>query len=144
MSNIIKTFDLFNLKHSVISGENQQLNKFEFFLLTQIDTFINLSNLIGKEKVIWRFDPLILSTSITIEDLISKIEHIGNRIFQYTEKLVFSFTDIESYKKVQSNLSKTNESYREFSQSEIDEFSEKIVDLISNGESEEKIKECFE
>jgi len=25
-----------------------------------------------------------------------------------------------------------------------DEFSEKIVDLISNGESEEKIKECFE
>jgi len=25
-----------------------------------------------------------------------------------------------------------------------DEFSEKIVDLISNDESEEKIKECFE
>jgi hypothetical protein len=25
-----------------------------------------------------------------------------------------------------------------------DEFSEKIVDLISNGESEEMIKECFE
>jgi len=98
-------------------------------LETRIDTFINLSNLIGKEKVIWRFDPLILSTSITIDDLISKIKHIGNQIFQYTEKLVFSFADIESYKKVQSNLSKTNESYREFTQLEIDEFSEKIVSL---------------
>jgi len=96
---------------------------------TRIETFINLSNQIGKEKVIWRFDPLILSTVITIDNLISKIENIGNKINQYTEKLVFSFADIESYKKVQSNLSKTNESYREFTQSEIDEFSEKIVSL---------------
>lgn len=96
---------------------------------TRLETFINLSNLIGKEKVIWRFDPLILSSAITIDNLISKIKNIGNKICQYTEKLVFSFADIESYKKVQSNLLKTNESYREFTQSEIDEFSEKIVSL---------------
>lgn len=95
----------------------------------RIKTFIDLSSLIGKEKIIWRFDPLILSTAITIDNLISKIENIGNKINQYTEKLVFSFADIESYKKVQSNLSKTKESYREFTQSEIDEFSEKIVSL---------------
>ena len=98
-------------------------------LETRIDTFINLSNLIGKEKIIWRFDPLILSSSITIDDLISKIKYIGNQIFQYTDKLVFSFADIESYKKVKTNLSKTNELYREFGQSEIDEFSKKIVSL---------------
>lgn len=96
---------------------------------TRIKTFIDLSNLIGKERVIWRFDPLILSSSITINGLISKIENIGNRINQFTEKLVFSFADIESYKKVQSNLSKTSEPYREFTQLEIDEFSEKIVSL---------------
>ncbi|MBE9468341.1 MAG: DUF1848 domain-containing protein [Bacteroidetes bacterium] len=96
---------------------------------TRIETFINLSNQIGKEKVIWRFDPLILSSSITIDNLISKIKNIGNQIYQHTEKLVFSFADIELYKKVKSNLSKTNESYREFTQSEIDEFSEKIVYL---------------
>lgn len=98
-------------------------------LNTRIETFINLSNLLGKEKVVWRFDPLILSSSITIDNLISKIKNIGNRINKCTEKLVFSFADIESYKKVQSNLSKTNESYSEFTQSGIDEFSEKIVAL---------------
>ena len=32
----------------------------------RIKTFIDLSSLIGKEKIIWRFDPLILSTAITI------------------------------------------------------------------------------
>lgn len=98
-------------------------------LNTRIETFINLSKLIGKEKVIWRFDPLILSSAITVDDLIYKIRNIGNQISQYTEKLVFSFADIESYKKVQSNLSKTNESYREFTQTEINKFTEKIVSL---------------
>ncbi len=98
-------------------------------LNARIETFINLSNLIGKEKVIWRFDPLILSSAITIDNLISKIERIGNRINQFTDKLVFSFADIELYMKVKLNLSKNKESYREFKQSEIDEFSEKIVFL---------------
>jgi DNA repair photolyase len=96
-------------------------------LESRIETFIKLSKLIGKEKVIWRFDPLLLSSSITIDDLILKIKNIGNKISQYTEKLVFSFADIGAYKKVQSNLSKTNDSYREFTKVEINEFSEKIV-----------------
>ncbi len=95
----------------------------------RIETFIKLSSLIGKEKVIWRFDPLILSTSISIDDLVQKIKKVGNEINKYTEKLVFSFADISAYKKVQSNLSKTNETYREFTQVEIDEFSEKLVHL---------------
>lgn len=107
--------------------ENLELNVPK--LKTRIETFINLSNLIGKEKVIWRFDPLVLSSSITIDNLISKIENIGNSVNHYTDKLVFSFADIESYKKVKSNLSKTNGLYREFKQADIDEFSEKIVKL---------------
>jgi len=95
----------------------------------RIETFIKLSNLIGKEKVIWRFDPLILSSSISVDNLIQKIKKIGNEINKYTEKLVFSFADISAYKKVQSNLSKTNEVYREFMQLEIDEFSKKLAHL---------------
>lgn len=98
-------------------------------LENRIETFKKLSEIIGKEKVVWRFDPLILSNSINVNDLLEKIEKIGNQIYEFTEKLVFSFADIESYKKVQSNLSKMNEVYREFSQSEIDEFSKKIIFL---------------
>lgn len=101
-------------------------------LETRIETFKTLSKLIGKEKIIWRFDPLILSNSITLDNLIDKIKKIGDQIYQFTEKLVFSFADIESYKKVQTNLSKTTAIYREFSQNEIDIFSEKIIELNNN------------
>lgn len=98
-------------------------------LENRINTFIELSNLIGKEKVIWRFDPLILSNFITIDDLLSKIENIGNQIYKHTEKLVFSFADIDVYKKVQNNLYKQDTSFREFSQYDILEFSKKLQNL---------------
>ena len=98
-------------------------------LENRIKTFIELSNLIGKEKLIWRFDPLILSDFITINDLLQKIENIGNQIYKYTEKLVFSFADIGVYKKVQNNLYKQDISFREFSQTEIIEFATKLQQL---------------
>ena len=35
-------------------------------LKNRINTFKELSNLIGKEKVIWRFDPIILTPELTL------------------------------------------------------------------------------
>lgn len=70
----------------------------------RIDTFKLLSERIGREKVIWRFDPLIMTTSIGPQELLSKIWNIGNQIKGYTNKLVFSFIDVKTYRKVQKNL----------------------------------------
>lgn len=72
----------------------------------RIDTFKNLSNMIGKEKVIWRFDPLIITKLITPRELLKRIWHIGNLLKGYTDKLVFSFVDVKAYRKVQNNLIK--------------------------------------
>jgi DNA repair photolyase len=83
-------------------------------LQTRIETFINLSEKVGKEKVIWRFDPLLLTDRIGIDDLLRKIEKIGEQIYNYTDKLVFSFADIEIYRKVQQNLNRNLIKYREF------------------------------
>ena len=74
----------------------------------RIETFIELSNRIGKSKVIWRFDPLILTDKIKVDDLLRKVEGIGDQISGYTDKLVFSFADIKVYKKVQNNLRKNS------------------------------------
>ena len=38
----------------------------------RVDTFKKLSSMIGKEKVIWRFDPLIVTKHITPRDLLKK------------------------------------------------------------------------
>ena len=72
----------------------------------RIDTFKLLSDMVGKEKVIWRFDPLIISPTIGPRELLTRIWHVGNKLKGYTDKLVFSFVDVKAYRKVQNNLVK--------------------------------------
>ena len=74
----------------------------------RIDTFRRLAERIGKERVIWRFDPLLLTDKISIDVLLDRIAKIGRQLKGYTEKLVFSFIDIASYRKVQKNLAGLN------------------------------------
>jgi DNA repair photolyase len=89
----------------------------------RIDTFIRLSRRIGKGRVIWRFDPLVLSDRITVDDLLDKIRYIGDHIAPFTERLVFSFVDIEKYAKVQRNLAAGRcDGAREFTEDEVTEF----------------------
>ena len=72
----------------------------------RVETFKTLSNLIGKEKVIWRFDPLIITPNIGPRELLTRIWNVGNKLKGYTDKLVFSFVDVKAYRKVQNNLVK--------------------------------------
>jgi hypothetical protein len=64
----------------------------------RIDTFAGLSKKIGKERVIWRFDPFIVTDDITPKEVLSRVYEIGSRLRWLTEKLVFSF--IDPYKKL--------------------------------------------
>ena len=70
----------------------------------RVETFKKLSSLIGKEKVIWRFDPLIIAPNINPRELLTRIWNVGNKLKGLTDKLVFSFVDVKTYKKVQNNL----------------------------------------
>ncbi|MBQ9310650.1 MAG: DUF1848 domain-containing protein [Bacteroidales bacterium] len=72
----------------------------------RVEVFKRLSNLIGKERVIWRFDPLIVTPQLSARQLLTKVYHVGNQLKGYTDKLVFSFIDVKAYRKVQSNLVK--------------------------------------
>ena len=72
----------------------------------RVETFKKLSSIIGKEKVIWRFDPLIITPNIGPRELLTRLWHVGNKLKGYTDKLVFSFIDVRAYRKVQNNLVK--------------------------------------
>lgn len=96
-----------------------QLNK-------RIETFKNISKAIGKEKVLWRFDPLLLTDRISVSSLVEKIERVGNEISKYTEKMIFSYADIEGYKKVASNLKKNRIQYKDFDSAQMEEIALKI------------------
>ncbi|MBQ3657858.1 MAG: DUF1848 family protein [Bacteroidales bacterium] len=95
----------------------------------RILTFKNLVDSLGKGRVVWRFDPLILTDKITVDDLLRKVENIGYQLFGYTEKLVFSFADIALYKKVKSNLEKNNINYSEWTENQMIDFAKRLSEL---------------
>ena len=72
----------------------------------RVETFKQLSEMIGKERVIWRFDPLIITPDIGPREMLTKIWNVGNKLMGLTDKLVFSFVDVKAYRKVQNNLVK--------------------------------------
>lgn len=98
-------------------------------LTQRIDTFRRLVDALGMGAVVWRFDPLILTDRITIDTLLEKIAHIADALVGYTEKLVFSFGDIESYKKVSRNLRHSGINYREWDDATMREFASRLSTL---------------
>ena len=95
----------------------------------RIETFKQLVDRLGKGSVIWRFDPMILTDKIAIDDLLNKVEYIGDRLLGYTEKLVFSFADITEYRKVKSNLEKNGINYRVWTEKEMLVFAQRLSEL---------------
>lgn len=67
-----------------------------------IDTFVELSERIGKDKVIWRYDPIILTDIYTKEYHYKWFEYLAHKLSNYTDKCVISFLDL--YKKTERNM----------------------------------------
>jgi hypothetical protein len=98
----------------------------------RIEKFIELSERIGKEKVIWRFDPYILTETSDVEELLNRTEFIGNKLHKYTNRMVFSFADIKTYKKVQNNMRKSSVKYLEFNERTMNELAQGLMRLNQN------------
>lgn len=108
----------------------------------RIETFVQLSKLIGKERVIWRFDPLILTDRMGPEKLLRKIAHVGSRIHQFTEQLVISFADIDDYAKVKAKLARNNILWQPFDGKSIEYIAKGLQQL--NTEWGLQVKTCGE
>lgn len=117
------------IQYTLNDYEKEKLEQGVPAIQQRIDTFKQLVDKLGKGRVIWRFDPLILTDDISIDTLLSKIEHIGDQLKGYTEKLVFSYADILSYRKVKANLEKSNIPYHEWTEPQMLEFAERLADL---------------
>lgn len=98
----------------------------------RIDTFKKIVDGYGLGRVVWRFDPMILTDKIGIDELLGKIQRIASELNGYTEKLVFSFADIAGYKKVGVNLRSAGINYRKWTESEMREFATGLQDMNLN------------
>lgn len=67
-----------------------------------IPAFQKLSDSIGPEKVIWRYDPVFLSEKYTPEYHIRYFEKLAKILHPYTKKCTFSFIDM--YRNTEKNV----------------------------------------
>jgi len=117
------------IQYTLNDYEKEKLEQGVPSLQQRIDTFKRLVDNLGKGRVIWRFDPLILTDDISIDTLLAKIEHIGDQLQGYTEKLIFSYADILSYRKVKANLEKSHIPYHEWTEPQMLEFAKELSSL---------------
>lgn len=111
---------------------------------SRIQTFIRLSEKIGKDRVIWRYDPIVRIASLSLDEILSRINSIGEAISSYTTKLVFSFVDIRGYSKVKNNLKKHDTQVDELDKKDRLYFAKNLAALSSVWKSKIEIATCAE
>ncbi len=63
-------------------------------LSTSLKIFKNLSGLIGPERIIWRYDPIVISNITDIEFHINTYKYIAEGLRNHTQRSVISLLDI--------------------------------------------------
>jgi len=71
-----------------------------------IETFIKLSGIVGPQRIIWRYDPILLNNRYTINYHIEKFEEFALQLKGFSQKVTISFIDF--YKKIDANLKSNN------------------------------------
>jgi hypothetical protein len=98
-------------------------------LTQRIETFRELSRRIGKEKIVWRYDPILLTRELDVDRLAERVARIGDALHGCTGKLVFAFADIERYGKVRRRLQGSGTGGREPTNQEMREIGGRLAGL---------------
>lgn len=67
-----------------------------------IDTLKRLSAIIGRQKVAWRYDPVLLTEDYTVERHLDTFASMAEEIAPHVDRCIFSF--VEMYKKLDANM----------------------------------------
>lgn len=67
-----------------------------------VETFIRLSEAIGKERVLWRYDPIILNNALTVDYHKEHFRRLCEQLHRHTCSVTISFVD--SYAKLKTGL----------------------------------------
>ena len=103
-----------------------------------IPVFQKLSHKIGKDKVIWRYDPIIFTDKYNPEYHLKAFGQIAEELRGYTSKCVISFVDI--YTKNRKNMKTLNSFF--LTESDLTKFGKEIA-LIA-GNQDIKVATCAE
>jgi len=106
-----------------------------------LDTFRKLSDHIGPDKMIWRYDPIVLSNVTDIEFHKQRFELIADNLRGHTFRCIISFVDI--YRKIEGRLKRLNDEgflFREWNDMNLSEILNSMVGIAGNNGIE--IRSC--
>lgn len=67
-----------------------------------METLKQLSGIVGKQRLSWRYDPILLTKKYTIQTHLETFEKMAKELAPYIDRCIFSF--VEMYKKLESNM----------------------------------------
>lgn len=71
-----------------------------------VPTFQRLSEMIGPERIVWRYDPILVSDKYTFDYHVKYFELLAKKLASYTQKCTISFLDM--YVKTERNVAGLN------------------------------------
>ncbi|MBE5923550.1 MAG: DUF1848 domain-containing protein [Lachnospiraceae bacterium] len=112
-----------------ITGYGKEMEPHVPDLHELIETFQNLSDKIGQDRVIWRYDPIIFSYEYTTEYHLKRFKEVAEQLKGFTKKCVISFVDIYTSK----NMSNMNDiHYKEISNDAINQFAKSLAEIAKD------------
>lgn len=67
-----------------------------------IETLLELEKIVGKKRICWRYDPVLLTKNYTIQTHKETFEYMAKRLSAHVDRCIFSFVEI--YKKLEVNM----------------------------------------
>lgn len=92
--------------HYTITAYDKDVEPYVPSIDESIKILIELSKIVGKEKVLWRYDPILLTKKYTVEKHLETFEYMAKQITPYVQRAIFSF--VEMYKKLEYNMPEIN------------------------------------
>jgi hypothetical protein len=90
------------LYHYTITGYDKDIEPGVPDINSSINTLIELSNIVGKEKVFWRYDPVMLTDKYTLAYHHNMFMIMSNKLSPYINRCIYSYVNL--YEKVKRHM----------------------------------------
>ncbi|MCK8058670.1 MULTISPECIES: DUF1848 domain-containing protein [unclassified Fusibacter] len=108
-----------------ITGYDSGIERYLPPLEDRIENFKRISNRIGSERMIWRYDPILFTCQLDLQTHIARFSELCEALEGYANKVVVSWLD--EYPKIKTNLGKIN--YVEPSPEQVSFLTQKLSEI---------------
>ena len=88
--------------HYTITAYGQDIEPGVPSIEESLQTLIKLSKQVGRQRIAWRYDPVLLTEKYTISRHVETFERMARILAPHIDRCIFSF--VEMYKKLETNM----------------------------------------